>query len=147
MIAKIIKVNKMKNNKTKKSIITLLFMSSFLMASGSSMANNLGEDRTWQFKTSDKRSIQLTKLNFRINGRFGDARQGAGLNGGAGGGFGGSTIGNNVIINYNINGDNNTIANNSNNIDQENNGDQQSNVNFNSDSDNDNGGDRKVVKP
>tara|TARA_B100000749_G_scaffold276654_1_gene264221 strand:- start:1071 stop:1400 length:330 start_codon:yes stop_codon:yes gene_type:complete len=84
------------------------------------LANNLGEDRAWDWPTEDSKLIKISKYQLGST-RLGDTRVGAS---GVLSGYGGP-IGNNVIINYVINGDNNVISGNSISNNQHNSGDQQ----------------------
>ena len=102
--------------KTMKTLLIIL-LSCF---SCLSLANNLGEDRAWDWPTDDSKLIKISKYQLG-NVRLGDSRIGAS---GGFGGYGGP-IGNNVIINYVINGDNNVISGNSISNNQHNSGDQQ----------------------
>ena len=84
----------------------------------SSYASDYGENRAWQFPTADESIVKMQRMQQIAGLKAGTLSASSWT--GAGG-----PIGNNVTINYVINGDNNTISGNTNNIDQENNGDQQ----------------------
>lgn len=110
--------------------ISLLILLSFV--SNVVLANNLGEDKAWQWKSASDQTVRFNKHMLREQnglGRLGDARLSAGSGGYS---LGGSAIGNNITVNYMVTGDGNTISNNTLNSDQLNNGNQQSNINENS---------------